>query len=393
MMHFARDEARPTQKQSILKVRRHVDVGSLKSMGLTDIANFRENQNFIDWMTTVNHCTESKIRSLTDENYLGGWCEDWALYFAIRYGVDMLFLNEQHDLVKIGGLYYDGANPEGVKRLSDLKFVRDPANGLSEKIEPEKTEDGLSEETEDGIQVMLTEDELEAMLRVDDDWKSYPALANYVGIIEKVGVKRQSIDGVKMARQLVRLARELVAMPVDHWNGNTEDFDDWYHKAIDTIFREVNTKLSTFKLPFDYSIQYDESYETCREELEEDDDPVYKDAIGVAMFSNQTDADILPIAIDKEKIMMVYFDLFNPEAVSSELETTIWHETAHGLLQRFMDEFADAGTVDPEFKKLSGDVENTCETFGKAKGGLDSSAFGRWIKKSAGNDWTNIYGN
>ena len=190
-------------------------------MGLPDIANFKENKNFMKWMTTVNHCTESTIRSLTDENYLGGWCEDWALYFAIRYGVDMLFLNEQHDLVKIGGLYYDGANPEGVKRLSDLKFVRDPANGLSEKIEPEKTEDGLSEKTEpektgDGIQVMLTEDELEAMLRVDDDWKSYPALANYVGIIEKIGEKRQSMDGVKMARQLVRLARALVAMPVEH---------------------------------------------------------------------------------------------------------------------------------------------------------------------------------
>lgn len=339
-------------------------------MGLPDIAHFRENQNFIEWMTTVNHCTESKIRSLTDENYLGGWCEDWALYFAIRYGVDMLFLNEQHNLVKIGGLYYDGANPEGVKKLSDLKFVRDPANGLSEK----------------------TEDELEAMLRVDNDWKSYPALANYVGIIEKAGESRQLIDGVKMARQLVRLARALVAMPVEHWNGNTDEFEDWYHKAIDTIFREVNTKLSTFKLPFDYSIEYDDSYETCREELEEDDDSVYRNSIGVAMFSNQTDANILPIAIDNEKAMTVYFNSFNPAAVSSELETTIWHEVAHGLLERFMDEFADADTEDEEFNDLFRDIEDTCEDFGVASGNLETSRLGRWIKKNAGDDWANIYG-
>lgn len=337
-------------------------------MGLTDIANFRENQNFIDWMKTINHMTDERVLALTAENYIGGYCEDWALYFAIRYGVDMLFLNEQHDLVKIGGLYYDGANPEGVKRLSDLKFVRDPANGLSEK----------------------TEDELEAMLRVDNDWKSYAPLANHVDIIEKAG--NNSMDSKIIAKELVKIARMLVAMPVEHWNGNTEDFQGWYYKAIDTIFREVNAKLSTFSLPFDYSIEYDESYETCREELEEDDDPVYKNSIGVAMFSNQTDADILPIAVDNEKLMMIYFNSFNPAAVSSELETTIWHETAHGLLERFMDEFADADTEDEEFNDLFRDIEDTCEDFGKASGNLEASAFGRWIKKNAGNDWVNIYG-
>lgn len=340
-------------------------------MGLPDIANFRDNPNFIEWMATVNHCPESRIRSLTAENYLGGYCEDWALYFAIRYNVPMLFLDERHDLVKIGGLYYDGANPEGAERLSDLAFVRDPANGLSDK----------------------TEDELEAMLRVDDDWKSYPALANYIGIIEKAGHGGQTMDDLKMAKELVRLAKSLVAMPVDeHWNGNTEEFEDWYYKAIDTLFRQVNAKLATFNMPFDYSVVYDESYETCREELEQDES-IYKDSIGVAMFSNQTDPNVLPVAIDNEKVMMVYFDSFNPAAVSSELETTIWHEVAHGLVERFMDEFADAGTEDPEFEDLAnGDIEQTCEDFGRAAGNLNQSNLGKWIRKNADGGWTNIYG-
>ena len=145
-------------------------------------------------------------------------------------------------------------------------------------------------------------------------------------------------------------------------------------------------------MPFDYSVVYDESYETCREELEQDES-IYKDSIGVAMFSNQTDPNVLPVAIDNEKVMMVYFDSFNPAAVSSELETTIWHEVAHGLLERFKDEFADAGTEDTEFNCLiNGNVEQTCEDFGKASGNLETSAFGKWIKKHSEAGWTNIYG-
>ena len=173
-------------------------------MDTSSIKNFRDNPNFILWMTTVNHCTEEKIRSLTTENYLGGWCEDWALYFAIRYNVPMLFLDERHDLVKIDDKYYDAANPEGVSRLSDLEFVKNPANRLSDK----------------------TEEELQSMLKIDNDWKNYPALSHYVHLIEKKGEAKTEPDmnNLKMAKRLVRLARALVA---------TTDDDDKYERMHD----------------------------------------------------------------------------------------------------------------------------------------------------------------
>ncbi len=72
----------------------------------------------------------------------------------------MLFLNREHDLVKIDGKYYDGANLSGSTTLSEMKYARE-----SERL------NGLSET------------QLESMLEVDDEWREYPPLASKVDCI------------------------------------------------------------------------------------------------------------------------------------------------------------------------------------------------------------------
>lgn len=129
----------------------------------SDISSYRKNKNFILWMKTINGMSDEKVLSLTPENYIGGYCEDFALYFAIRYGVNMLFLNEEHDIVQIDGKFYDGFNSSGVRNLKDLHYVK-----TSESL------NGLSEE------------KLRSLLRVDNDWKTYRPLKNNIYLIEKV---------------------------------------------------------------------------------------------------------------------------------------------------------------------------------------------------------------
>ena len=128
---------------------------------IKDISNYKSNNNFIEWMQIINDLSKEEVLKLNSYNYLHGYCEDFGLYFAIRYGVDLLFLNKEHNLVKINNLYFDGANVKGVQYLKDLDYVKESSklNKLSEK-------------------------ELIDLLKVDEDWKTYDVLARNIHLIE-----------------------------------------------------------------------------------------------------------------------------------------------------------------------------------------------------------------
>ncbi len=129
-----------------------------------DISGWKNNKNFLKWMAAINPSLDKEdILLISEEQWIGGWCEDFALYFAIRWNVPMLFLAHEHDLVKIDGKYYDGADIHGKKRLQDMQFVRE--------------HDSL---------YRLAEEELEKLLIVDEDWKGYRPLASKVGLIERM---------------------------------------------------------------------------------------------------------------------------------------------------------------------------------------------------------------
>ena len=131
----------------------------------SDISSFYKNKNFIKWMKKINNLSEKDVLNLSVENYFHGYCEDQALYFAIRYDVDLLFLNNEHNLIKINNRYYDAANTSGVEYLSDLIYVKSSQN--------------LS---------LLTENQLLKLIKTDNDWKAYKPLLENIYLIEKYNI-------------------------------------------------------------------------------------------------------------------------------------------------------------------------------------------------------------
>ena len=122
-----------------------------------------KSENFINWMMTINNMSKEDVLKLTSDNYIHGYCEDFGLYFAIRYNVPLLFLNEEHNIIKIKDKYYDGSNINGIKKLSDLTYVKEFEH--------------LSK---------LSEIELLSLLKVDEEWRTYKPLANHVHMIERI---------------------------------------------------------------------------------------------------------------------------------------------------------------------------------------------------------------
>lgn len=132
----------------------------------SDIASHNFNQNYIEWMSKVNRKEETWVKLyLTPESLIGGYCEDFGLYWSIRYGIDLLFLNGEHNLIKYGNKYYDGYNTQGVSKLKDLQYVKD--SDLKGK----------------------TEDELQDLLYIDEGWKNYKPLSDNIKLIERVSKK------------------------------------------------------------------------------------------------------------------------------------------------------------------------------------------------------------
>jgi hypothetical protein len=199
-----------------------------------------------------------------------------------------------------------------------------------------------------------------------------------------------------MSNKIAEIAERVASDSlIPSWEKSDSDFDEfwgrfekWYYEAIDGVFSKVNSKLDTFSLPFDYSVEYDEQFETCRDEMDED----AGNAIGVAVFSNQVDAHVLPVAIDPEKVYLEFTEyvsqsIYKAQA-ENEMEITLWHEVAHGIMQAFSDQ-CEYFVMDENGWT---DEEEIAEEFGRAKGNLNSSRLGRWIDDNKKNNWMAIYG-
>ena len=128
--------------------------------------------------------------------------------------------------------------------------------------------------------------------------------------------------------------------------------------------KEVNNKIETFDLPFDYEIELSET------------DISDEDFVGQAMFSQQYDVHILPVAINFKLLADELFMSNNIHYIKQEILITLWHEIGHGLIFRIEDDGYDI--------PFDYNNENICEEFGKAKGNLNHSKLGEWIKQF---DW------
>lgn len=124
---------------------------------------------------------------------------------------------------------------------------------------------------------------------------------------------------------------------------------------------KVNLKISTFSLPFDYKIELSET------------DISDEDYVGQAMFSEQYDYNILPVAINFKILADEFFMSNNIEYIKNEVRITLWHEAAHGLIEHIQD---DGYNIPFDYNN-----ESVCESFGKSKGDLNKSELGKWIKQ------------
>ena len=136
-----------------------------KALLLDNIKNHNEYPDYLDWMSKINgHAGDREWvkRALTPDRLIGGYCEDFAAYFCYKYGIEMYFLNDVHDIMCIDGKYYDGWNVEGVDSLSDLEYVKRYMKTWSE-------------------------DQLQSTLKVDEEWKNYNVFVKNFSTILKQG--------------------------------------------------------------------------------------------------------------------------------------------------------------------------------------------------------------
>ena len=111
------------------------------------------------------------------------------------------------------------------------------------------------------------------------------------------------MNTIKVAKELVKIAKQLTAF-------DCMDAGDWYvdkevvrryDAIVDRVINDINSKLKKIGLPFDYSLQYHDdlvrgdnnSYETTLDQYGLD-----KENVGVALFSQQWDISVLPVAIN-----------------------------------------------------------------------------------------------
>lgn len=138
-------------------------------------------------------------------------------------------------------------------------------------------------------------------------------------------------------------------------------YKDKAQKFIENEIRKVNKILDTFPIPFAYQIELSET------------DISDEDYVAQVLFSEQYDIEILPIAINIQLLLQLMVDGYSFEKVKDEISISIWHEVGHGLLQRIEDDGYNC--------PWNYDNEQICQDFGKAKGNLNNSKLGRWIKE------------
>ena len=156
----------------------------------------------------------------------------------------------------------------------------------------------------------------------------------------------------------------------------SENADFGYDAFIRKEVENVNSKIKSWGLPFDFQIEYVEvDREVFEEECEDGEN------VAIALFSMQDNVDTLPIAVNVE-----YMEQFREEnymswdEVKDELVVSLWHEVGHGLVQRIIDEY------DIEIP-FDADDEDMAEEFGRAKGELNNSKLGKYILKQKKKKW------
>lgn len=156
----------------------------------------------------------------------------------------------------------------------------------------------------------------------------------------------------------------------------SENADFGYDAFIRREVENVNSKIKSWGLPFDFQIEYVEvDRETFEEECEDGEN------VAIALFSMQGSVDTLPIAVNVE-----YMEQFREEnymswdEVKDELVVSLWHEVGHGLVQRIIDEYEIEMPFDT-------DDEGMAEEFGRAKGELNNSKLGKYILKQKKKKW------
>ena len=188
-----------------------------------------------------------------------------------------------------------------------------------------------------------------------------------------------------IAKIAMRIASEWASFVPGSFQDDSiySEFEKWYYDKIDQLFNDVNSKISGFDLPFEFSIEYDEEFETSRDEF---DDEQY-DAVGMAMWSNQVDAHVVPIAIDPQRVYVE--DGFEGQPTAEkEIKITLWHEVGHAIIGLFNDQCE----YDVMGENGWTDEEEIAEEFGQAMGNLNGSKLGKWILDEKRNNWNNVYG-
>lgn len=116
-----------------------------------NIHNFRNYEDFVEWMSELNNMSKEDVNvKLTPSVLIGGYCEDFGVYFAYKYNLPLWCFDDCHFLLIVNGRYYDGYNNFGINSLKKLEFIKQ-RHYYDDK----------------------TEDELKSMLKIDEKWKDW----------------------------------------------------------------------------------------------------------------------------------------------------------------------------------------------------------------------------
>lgn len=143
---------------------------TVKQLFLQNIYNYNDYDDYRQWMGVINNVSADKVPTvITPINLITGYCEDFAVYFAHKYNLDVYDLEDRHCLLFVDGIYYDGFNNKGVTNLLDLQFVK------------------LMQEHEWGT--ITDESVLRGLISVYVPWKTYALFTNnfkYIDVVDSV---------------------------------------------------------------------------------------------------------------------------------------------------------------------------------------------------------------
>lgn len=182
------------------------------------------------------------------------------------------------------------------------------------------------------------------------------------------------MNNIIYAKKLIKLAKKILSTNQQSLYILDQKNQKKYRNLVDNLINQINEKIKTFNLPFDYELylqdnmiydNYDEYEQTCQ------DNDMF-DICGKSLCSYMWDINVLPVIINIPFLYsQIYFGNMSLNDVQKQIEITLWHELAHGLIQRFEDEQIQI--------PFSVDDQHICQQFGRACGELNKSKFGRFI--------------